>query len=52
MKTINKMVTTQVGFCIGGIIGDTLLDFELNYTIVNHIALTIGYLFGFWHSKN
>ena len=52
MKTINKIAITQVAFCIGGIIGCTLLDFELKKVIVNHIVLTIGYLHGYWHSKN
>ena len=52
MKTINKIVIVQLGFCIGGIMGYTLLDFELKNMVVNHIVLTIGYLQGFWHSKN
>ena len=52
MKTINKIAIVQVVFCIGGIVGYTLLDFELKNVIGNHIVLTIGYLYGFWHSKN
>ena len=52
MKTINKIAIVQVAFCIGGIIGYTLLDFELKNVILNHIVLTIGYLYGFLDSKN
>jgi len=52
MKTINKIAIVQVAFCIGGIIGCTLLDFELKRVIINHIVLTTGYLYGYWHSKN
>ena len=52
MKTTNKIAIVQVAFCIGSIIGYTLLDFELKNVIVNHIVLTIGYLYCFWHSKN
>ena len=52
MKTINKIARVQVAFCIGGIIGYTLLDSELRNVIATHIVLTIGYLYGFWHGKN
>jgi len=52
MKTINKIAIVQVAFCIGGIIGYTLLDSELKTVIINHIGLTTGYLYGYWHSKN
>ena len=52
MKTINKIVMAQIGFCIGEIIGFKMFDLELRYVIVYHIILTIGYLYGLWHSKN
>ena len=52
MKTINKIAKVQVAFCIGVIIGCTVFDFDLKRVILNHIVLTIGYLYGFWHSKN
>jgi hypothetical protein len=52
MKTINKIAIVQVSFCVGGIIAYTLLDIELKKVIVNNMILTIGYLYGFWHSKN
>jgi hypothetical protein len=39
-KTI---ITSQVGFVIGGVISITLLDLDLKMIIAGHLILTIGY---------
>lgn len=52
MKTINKIVIAQVVFFLGGLISYLIIDIPLKIVIASNIALTIGYLYGFWHSKN
>ncbi len=52
MKTINKIAIVQVSFCISGAVSYTLLDIELKNIISTYVTITIGYLYGFWHSKN
>ena len=52
MKTINKIVIAQVVFFLGGLISYYIIDIPLKIVIASNIALTIGYLYGFWHSKN
>jgi len=52
MKTINKIAIVQVAFCIGGLISYLIIGIPLKTVIASNIALTIGYLYGFWHRKN
>ncbi len=51
MNTINKIALVQVCFAIGDVILFTIFDYELRNIIINHIILTIGYLYGFWHNS-
>ena len=41
MKTINKIAIVQVGFCISGIIGCTLLDLELKKISALNLSWTL-----------
>ena len=52
MKTINKLMIAQVAFFLGGLISYLIIDIPLKIVVASNIALTIGYLYGFWHSKN
>ena len=52
MKTINKLMIAQVVFFLGALISYYIIDIPLKIVIAANIALTIGYLYGFWHSKN
>ena len=51
MKTINKILQTQIFYLIGGTISFFVLNFEIQNIIASHIILTMGYLYGFYHAK-
>ena len=52
MKTINKLMIAQVVFFLGGFISYYIIHLPLKIVIASNIVLTIGYLYGFYHSKN
>jgi len=52
MKTINKIALAQLAYCIGGVICYIMIGCELENIIVTHITATMGYLYGFLHSRD
>ena len=51
MKTTIKIISTIIGFIIGGVLAHKFLDTETSKVVFGTLALTIGYLWGFIHSK-
>lgn len=49
MNIYKKVLVTQIGFILGGVIAYKLLGYELEKVVSNHLVITIAYVYGFYH---